>query len=266
MAIETLEKTIVMKTVSKSIIVLIVLSLSTSAQVKNNNQGGPKSGVLVPHTVPQSNQTEPLASSQASGQNQWSSGNGFWGPNSGSYGSVTFGYGNYYSANPYPNFGYYQNGYSIKKSTKQAIRNASYIINEAIAFNTWNEIYSPLLAKAIRHYNYAQQLYWWGNFNAALNHAERARYLAWYSLQYFQNSSCNNGFGDNMYGAPNPYSDPNNPYYKKIGPDESNPGAEESGHKKQAPINESIDTGLPTTEISDQNLIKNFDKSALKNE
>ena len=137
------------------------------------------------------------------------------------------------------------------------------IINQAIDIHNWNDIYSPLLAKAISHYNYARELYWWGNYQAAYNHAERAGYLAWYSLQYFQNPYYN---GDGL--QPNPYSDPYNPYYKSDktgGNNQSNNGGAEF-ERKAAPKQEEIDAKLPGSETKDKELIKSFDNSELKDE
>lgn len=275
-AIETVCKTNVMKTISKIALLVTVLSVSSNAQVKNYNlSGGPKPGVYVPRT-----QTDSPASQQgssngqaSSGDNQWGIANGGWAPGYGSYGNVTLGFGNNYGTpyygNPYLYNGYYGNNYSVKKASKYAIKGAGYMLGEAIGFNTWHDIYSPILAKAIRHYNYSRQLYWWGNYHVALNHAERARYLAWYSLKCFQNPNYYyGGYNGNGYNQPNPYSDPYNPYYKSrnAAPD-GNEGGDDSGFKKQElQKNESADNSLPKAEQDDKELIRSFDKSTLKDE
>lgn len=250
----------------------MVISLNFNAQVKNNYpSGGPKPGVYIPH-MPSNNQpTQPQAESNASnGQNQWVIANGSWGNGNGygngMYGAVSFGYGNNFYPYSGPGYNYYGNNYSLKHTAKRNIREAGYLLNEAVAFNTWHDVYSPILAKAIRHYHYARQLYSWRNYNAALNHAERAKYLAWYSLQYFQNPGYYyDGFNGNVYNQPNPYSDPYNPYYKNN--TNTNGGGNENGQKKiEAPKAESIDEGLPPSQINEKELIRTFDKSSVNDE
>lgn len=254
----TVNKTSKMKTMITISALLIAFSINTTAQVKVKPIN-PKTIDYVPRNGPPKNQ-EPVA------QNNQQQDNNHWGhspsyPNG--YVSLNFGYNSPYYGNPYPYNNYYGNGYSIKKQTRYSIRAASQMINQVVAFDNWNDTYSPLLAKAIRHYNYARQLYWWGNYHAAYNHAERARYLAWYSLQYFQNPNCNDGGG---YGQPNPYSDPYNPYYRS---DQTGSGNinEKSGYKTQEiPQNENVDAKLPGSEVNDKELIRTFDKSDLKDE
>ena len=248
-------KTNKMKAMTTITALLISLSINVTAQVKVK-PNNPKPIDYVPRNGPPKNQ-EPVAQNNQQANNHWGNGNGGWN-HGGSYGNITIGFGN-----PYPYNNYYGNGYSIKKQTRYSIRAASQIINQAVAFDSWNDTYSPLLAKAIRHYNYARQLYWWGNYHAAYNHAERARYLAWYSLQFFQNPNCNDGGG---YGQPNPYSDPYNPYYRS---DQTGGGNmnEKSGYKTQEmPQNESMDAKLPGSEVNDKELIRTFDKSEMKDE
>lgn len=247
----------------------MAIAINCNAQVKNYNPGGPKPGTYVPHINQASPSNQPANTGNVNGENQWVIGNGGWNNNGGSYGSITFGYGNTNYTNPYPQpyTGHYGNGYNIRREAKYAIRSAGHTINDAVGFHSWHDIYSPLLAKAIRHYNYSRQLYWWGNYSAALNHAERAKYLAWYSLQCFQNPGYyDNGCG-NGYNQPNPYSDPYNPYYKNANPNgtESQQGAE--GYRKpETGTNESIDNSLPAADVNDKELIRSFDKSSLKDE
>lgn len=122
-----------------------------------------------------------------------------------------FGYNNYGN-------NYYNNYYSSKRATRIALNRSANVIREALRFSNWNDTYSPWLAKAIRHQQFAKQQYFWGNYAAAINHSERAGFLAWNTLQYFNNGFVNNnGFNDN-FGYSNyqdPYQNPNNPYYKK---------------------------------------------------
>ncbi len=222
---------------------LLALSINVTAQVKVKN--------YAPRNQPK-NDPQPANNSQA---NHWGWGQG------GSYGNVTIGFGsypNYY----YNNYNSY-NGYSVKKAAKYSIRNAGRLINQAVAFDSWNDIYSPLLAKAIRHHNYSRQLYWWGNYAAAHNHSERAGYLAWYSLQYFQDPNCGGNYGGG-YNAPDPYSDPYNPYYRtdQAGGKNQNEGNRTPDISK----NENLDTKLPGSEVNDRELILSFDRSEFKDE
>ena len=261
-----------MKTISNITVVLVALVITSTAQVKvKGSNTGPKPGVFVPHTPPTNqavaNMPSGNGSGSANGTEHWGPPHG-WNNNNGAYASINIGFGNYPYGNPYPYNGYYVNGYSIKKSAKQTMRAASHIIGEAVGFTAWHDLYSPLLAKAIRHYNYSKQLYWWGNYHAAMNHAERARYLAWYSLQYFQNPNYNyDGYNGNGFNQPNPYSDPNNPYYKSGAP-QSDPSAKVASPEgsRVLPKEESIDSGLPAKEADDRVLIRTFDKSDLKDE
>ncbi len=243
-----------MKTTTTITTLLIALSINITAQVKNNHGSIP----YQPRNEPKNN---PAPQNNNQSVDHWGQGwnNGY--PQG--YVSLNFGYNSPQYYNQYNN--YNGNGYSIKKATRYSIRAAGQLINQAIAFDSWNDMYSPLLAKAIRHYNYSRELYWWGNYQAAYNHAERARYLAWYSLQYFQDPYYNNGGGV----QPNPYSDPYNPYYKS---DQSGGGNINSNNgggefdRKVAPKQEEIDAKLPDSDTKDKELIKSFDKSDLKDE
>lgn len=213
--------------------------------------------------------------------------------------SPGYGYGNYYG-----NYYYNQWGYSVKRSARYSLQMAGSIINDAVAFNDWNDTYSPILAKAIRHYNYARKLYYWGNYNAALNHAERARYLASYSFQYFQGGGFDDGFGYNYnnggygQGGQNPYGDPYDPYYNQVNPNSGNgnggmdediyddvqykqqgngvgnaipnngnPGNSNAQALKQAlPKDDAIDKQLPGSPEDDKLLIKSFKPNDVKDE
>lgn len=246
-----------MKTVTTIATVLIALGINVTAQVKMKERGvPPKQGTYVPRNTPQNN---PAPQNNNQSDERWGFGWGSgWGHPHGVV-SVNIGY------NPYPYNNYYANGYSLKKATKYSIKAAGKMINQAVAFDSWNDIYSPLLAKAIRHYNYSRELYWWGNYQAAYNHAERARYLAWYSLQYFQNPNYGPGYGGGY--EPNPYSDPYNPYYRTDQTGGKTQGGGNEGFKTGAvPASETIDQKLPGSEINDRELIRSFDKNELKDE
>jgi hypothetical protein len=224
-----------------------------------------KSGVYVPHTNPPKNQSPQNNPPKTYAYNN---NNGSkWG------GSVIIGWNNYpgYYGGPYYNNNYSYN--QLRKTARNSLRTAGAVIHDAVAFDIWNETYSPMLAKAIRHYNYARQLYRWKDFNGALNHAERARYLAWYSLQFFQGPAYNNYGYD--YDYPDPYGDPYNPYYKKPNPNPSagdnsgfkkvNPAGEQGGVEgnktaERMPKTDEIDKKLPGAERGDQELIKSFKK------
>lgn len=245
-----------MKTLIKIAVVLTMINTTLTAQVKSvYPKGGPKQGTVVPHNQATTN-NQPNANNEPN--DKWIHGN--WGPYG--YGSITIGFGNYPYGQPMPYYNNYNPYHSAKKAAKYSIRAAGHMIGEAVSFNTWHDIYSPLLAKAIRHYNFARQQYWWGNYSAAYNHAERANYLAWYSLQYFQSpGDYYDGYNGSGYNQPNPYSDPYNPYYKQ-----GQPNTAQGERKAEVPKDESIDTSLPQETVNDKELIRTFDKSDLKDE
>ena len=250
-------KTTNMKTIKQFSVLLIALSINLTAQVKN-----PKQGTYVPRNEPKNN---PAPQNNNQNQERW--GNGWNNSYPQGYVSLNFGYNSPNYGHPYNHNNYYNNGYSAKKASRYSIRAAGQLINQVIAFDNWNDTYSPLLAKAIRHYNYARELYWWGNYQAAHNHAERAKYLAWYSLQYFQNPGCDNGY-DNGYNPPNPYSDPYNPNYRTGNMEDVGQKGNSSKQYEtpEASKTEELDTKLPGSDTNDKELIRSFDKSELKDE
>jgi len=252
-----------MKTTTTIAALLIAFSINVSAQVKIKPRE-PDPVLLETRTGPKNNPS-PLNNNQ-SGEH-WGHGSGWcWGGGNNNCGpNITIGFGGPYYGNAFCYNQNYYNGYSAKKAARYSIRSAGNLINQTIAFDTWNDVYSPLLAKAIRHYNYAREQYWWGNYPAAYNHAERAGYLAWYSLQYFQDPYSNYG----GYVQPNPYSDPYNPYYRSNqagGSDQGQNGGQ--GYKKgEVPNNnEGIDKQLPGSNKDDKELIRTFDKTEIKEE
>lgn len=239
---------------------------------------------------------------QGNNQNQNSGSNSTW--NSGSTNSnteskrgghvnININGGGYYGGGYYGNNGYnnynnyntyygYNSGYNIKKAARNSLHQSAGFIGQALQFTEWNDIYSPWLAKAIRHQQYARDLYFWGDYAGALNHAERAGFLAWNTLTYF-----NGGYGNNNYGGgsyPNPYGDPNNPYYRQNNsgnqpsvddvPADGNYGYSERKSSDQNPTNNGtynentaakpsqkmeaikIDETLPSNKVSDRELLK----------
>jgi hypothetical protein len=188
-----------------TIIFAVVITLNSNAQNGPRDSRGQNSNQ-------NSNQQQGSSSNEKhrhhSGGNGWNSWGGGMSVNIGNSGGCN-NYGNY------GNYGYgYNNYYSVKKAARQSLRNSAQVIGNALQFSDWNDTYSPWLAKAIRHQQYAKQLYFWGDYAGALNHAERAGFLAWNTLNYF-NSYGNDydGYGNNSYQ--DPYQDPNNPYYRK---------------------------------------------------
>ncbi|MES2514559.1 MAG: hypothetical protein V4580_10465 [Bacteroidota bacterium] len=214
-----------MKTSIKTLttICTVIISLSITAQRNHNGQ-----------TQPQ-NQPKPVASTSQNDKHH--------GPNWG--GNVNIHIGNGYP-NSYSNnygYGYYNNSYySVKKAARNSIRQSANVIGQALQFSDWNDTYSPWLAKAIRHQQYAKQLYFWGDYAGALNHAERAGFLAWNTLSYF-----NDPYGYNNNAYPDPYSDPNNPYYRQSSPNSvtpSNSGSDDDyGYRKASPDKTADDNG-----------------------
>lgn len=190
-----------MKTSIKTLttICTVIISLNVSAQ-RNHNGNQPQS-----NNQPGGNNQNDKHITASNNRH----GGGHWGGNI----SVYFGgYPNYYGNNYY---GYgYNNNYSVKRAARNSIRQSANVISQALNYSEWNDTYSPWLAKAIRHQQYAKQLYFWGDYAGALNHAERAGFLAWNTLSYFNNSyGYDDGFAGDGYQ--NPYSDPNNPYYRQ---------------------------------------------------
>ncbi len=206
--------------------------------------------------------------------------------NGGGYYGGGYYYGNGYSNYNNPNSYYgYNSGYNMKRAARNSIHQSAGFIGQALQFTGWNDIYSPWLAKAIRHQQYARDLYFWGDYAGALNHAERAGFLAWNTLTYFNGGY---GYGNNNYGGgsyPNPYGDPNNPYYRQNNsgsqpsmentPSDNNYGYSERKSSSQNPSDNGtyndpnagaksaqkveaskIDESLPQNKASDRELLK----------
>jgi len=140
--------------------------------------------------------------------------------------------GGYYAQQNYGQYNRYNNIY--RRNVRMEINQSAAVIERAMAFSSWNDIYSPMLAKAIRHQQYAQQLYYWGDYAAAQNHAERAGFLANYALYYLQEPGYANGPGSAPNTYPDPYGDPHNPYYRQANP--GNGGPLGQGKQQAAPF------------------------------
>jgi hypothetical protein len=247
-----------MKTSIKTLttICAVVISLSVTAQKRSRGNEVQQ---------PQQPQTQP--NTDATDRHVWASNNNHGGSNVNIHigGSNPNYYGNNYG---------YNNYYNVKKAAINSLHQSASVIGQALQFSDWNDIYSPWLAKAIRHQQYAKQLYFWGDYAGALNHAERAGFLAWNTLSYFNNGYNNNGYGQNNY--PNPYSDPNNPYYRQSNPNTTtlpSTTEDEYGYRKTNPDNSSLkknettvpsenvrktelDGTLPQSKLSDKELLK----------
>lgn len=248
----------------------VIISLSLSAQ-RNHNGNQPQANNQTAST--QNNTSNDNRGGSSNNTNNRGGGN-----NLGSRVSIHIGgWPNNY--NNYPTYGYgynnYNSYYSIKKASKNSIRQSANIISQALNYSDWNDTYSPWLAKAIRHQQYAKQLYFWGDYAGALNHAERAGFLAWNTLSYFNGSNGNNNY-------PNPYSDPNNPYYRQTNPNSTtqpNTSSDEDyGYRKgstektqentdanrreanaenaQKTMKPELDNALPQSKLSDRELLK----------
>lgn len=272
-----------MKTSTKTLLaVFTVIGLSLSAQPRNGGND-PRQG---------------NSQNQNSGpENTWASGNSNTDSKRGGHVNININGGGYYGGGYYyGNNGYnhynnynsyygYNSGYNMKRAARNSIHQSAGFIGQALQFTGWNDIYSPWLAKAIRHQQYARDLYFWGDYAGALNHAERAGFLAWNTLTYF-NGACgygnNNNYGGGSY--PNPYGDPNNPYYRQNNsgnqpssdevPYDSNGGYSERKSNSQDPGNtgtynentgmkpaqkmeaNKIDETLPQMKVSDRELLK----------
>ena len=247
-----------MKTSIKTLttICAVVISLSTTAQPRGHGNGN-------------GNQNK---------NNQRFGGSNWGGPhinvNIGTY--PNYGGGYYYGNN-------YGNYYNFKKAARYSIRKSAQVIGQALNFSDWNDMYSPWLAKAIRHQQYAKQLYFWCDYAGAMNHAERAGFLAYNTLNYFNGYyGYDDGFGGGYNNYADPYSDPNNPYYRKGNPqgssenvssgdegnDDSDFGYRKSnngttsteGEKKmnseKKMVPEKIDNSLPQSKMNDKELLK----------
>ncbi|MES2565218.1 MAG: hypothetical protein V4565_00015 [Bacteroidota bacterium] len=254
-----------MKTSIKTLttICTVIMGLSMAAQRSRNG-------------TQLQNQNQPSQNNnQGDKRHGWAS-NNHHGPNWG--GNVTIQIGG--NPNPYYNNYGYGNGYNyynVRKAARNSVRQSANIIMQALQFTEWNDIYSPWLAKAIRHQQYAKQLYFWGDYAGALNHAERAGFLAWNTLDYF-----NNPYTYNNNSYPDPYSNPNNPYYRQSSPN-SSPQSDEynnedygyrKGSTDKAPENSDaskrqgnigntkreakpeLERDLPQSNISDKELLK----------
>ncbi len=227
-----------MKTSLKTLsAILIVISLNATAQKRSRG-----------NEIQQPQQPQAQTNTNEADRHVWAA-NNHGGPNVSihigggysNYGSIYYGYNNYNN-----------NYYNVRNAARNSLRQSANVIGQALQFSEWNDIYSPWLAKAIQHQQYAKQLYFWGDYAGALNHAERAGFLAWNTLSY-----CNNGYnsnGQNTY--PNPYSDPNNPYYRQSDPNATTQPNNNDGYsyRKVTPENSSLKKGETTN--SDGNLKK----------
>jgi hypothetical protein len=258
-----------MKTTSKIIatVTIAFMWLNSSAQRSHNGTQHQ------PNNQPQSKQNN----NQNGKHHGWGS-NNHHGPHWG--GNVVVHVGG--PPNPYyNNYGYgygYNNYYNVKKAARNSIRQSASIIRQALQFSDWNDIYSPWLAKAIRHQQYAKQLYFWGDYTGALNHAERAGFLSWNTLDYF-----NNPYSYNNNAYPDPYGNPNNPYYRQSNPNTQSgqSGDEDLGYRKgnteksigsiaESKDSNSFDTqrkaapeleqALPQSKMSDKELLRTSPK------
>lgn len=255
-----------MKTSIKTIttICAVLISLSTIAQHKTRGN----------EPQPQQNNNN---NNNQSNKHLWATNNHHGYGNSGGHVTVQIGgYPNYYGHN----YGYGYNNYSynsIKKTARNSIRQSANVIGQALQFSDWNDLYSPWLAKAIRHQQYAKQLYFWGDYAGALNHSERAGFLAWNSLSNFNNSY---GYGLSGNNYPNPYSDPNNPYYRQNNsetqPNSTSSNDDDFGYRKNSSETSSenernmkretqpvqkmekteLDGSLPQSKLNDKELLK----------
>ncbi len=251
-----------MKTSIKTLTTICAVVISLSANAQKRSRG---------NEVQQPQQPQTQTNTDANDRHVWASNNNHGGPNVSVHiggGYSNYG-GNYYGYNNYNN-----NYYNVKKAARNSLHQSVNLIGQALQFSDWNDIYSPWLAKAIRHQQYAKQLYFWGDYAGALNHAERAGFLAWNTLSYFNHGFNNNGYGQNNY--PNPYSDPNNPYYRQSNPKtttQPNTDEEEYGYRKTNSDNNSLkkdettapaeslrktelDGTLPQSKLSDKELLK----------
>jgi hypothetical protein len=207
-----------MKTSIKTLttICTVIISLSLTAQ-RNHNGGNNQASQP---SQPQSTQQPTQNNNQSDNQNDkhsWANNNNHH-PNWGGSVNIHIGsFPNTYGNNYGSGYSYNNNYYSVKKAARNSLRQSANVIGQALQFSDWNDTYSPWLAKAIRHQQYAKQLYFWGDYSGALNHAERAGFLAWNTLSYF-----NNPYGYNNNAYPDPYSDPNNPYYRQNNANDAN--------------------------------------------
>jgi hypothetical protein len=265
-----------MKTSAKIITTICTVIISLNVTAQRNHNGGNNSAQQP--TQPQHN-PKPTQNNNQNDKHGWSSNNHH--PNWGGSVNIHIGgfpaiYPNYYGNN----YGYNNNYYNVKKAARNSIRQSANVIGQALQFSDWNDTYSPWLAKAIRHQQYAKQLYFWGDYAGALNHAERAGFLAWNTLSYFNNGfGYNNDFNGGNY--PNPYGDPNNPYYRQSDPNsasQQNSNSDEdfgyrknntekttdnsNNSKRQAPTSTQkmekveLDNTLPQSKLNDKELLK----------
>ena len=234
-----------MKTSIKILTTICTVIISLSLTAQRNHNGGSKQ-------PPQQNNPQP---GQNNNQNNHHNDNHVWSSNQhhggGNWGGFTLQIGSYPNNYGY-NYGYNNNFYNIKKAARNSIRQSAQVIRQALQFSDWNDTYSPWLAKAIRHQQYAKQLYFWGDYAGALNHAERAGFLADNTLSYFNNSF---GYDDGFAGGnqPNPYSDPNNPYYRQNNSNNTtqpNTSSDEDfGYRKGSPDKTTENSGTTKKEV-----------------
>ncbi len=260
-------------------ILSLVLVLNVSAQHRSRGNENQQSNQNSQNQQPSQVQTQHQSYDTRWGHGHHYSWNNWGGGVTVQIGSPpNYGYNNYYGNNYYSSYNNgYNSNYSIKHAARNSLRNASQVIGNALQFSDWNDTYSPWLAKAIRHQQYAKQLYFWGDYAGALNHAERAGFLAWNTLNYFNNGYSyneNNGYGGNDMNQ-DPYQDPNNPYYRKGNTQSTSQGSsteDDYSYQRKAEtttnnnnvksnsigniLKSDVDDKLPASKMSDQELLK----------
>ncbi|MCD6019984.1 MAG: hypothetical protein K0S53_3105 [Bacteroidetes bacterium] len=223
-----------MKTSIKIIAAVTLAIMCLNANAQRSHNGTQNQPNHQPQTAQNNNQT---------GKHHGWASNNHHGPNWGGNVIVHIG------GHPHPYYNNYSNGYgynnyyNVKKASRNSIRQSANIIGQALQFSDWNDTYSPWLAKAIRHQQYAKQLYFWGDYAGALNHAERAGFLAWNTLDYF-----NNPYSYNNNNYPDPYSNPNNPYYRKNNSNPQPEGSDDNYGYRKGTTNSSTESASDSKE------------------
>lgn len=183
-------------------------------------------------------------------------------PNYGYYGNG--GYNNYYGG------GFNNYGFNYRKAARKRIRNTGYILFNSIQQANWEGMYNPVLSSAVQHQQYARFLYNNGNYIGAIHHTDRARYLAWQSLNFNYGSINGQGYNDwdddDMYGGNYNGGGNGNGYYNEDGYKKSGTGPGGSDVSKQKPGTASDPPAkTPSNEELDEKVNqKNYTKEELK--
>ncbi|MEQ1733208.1 MAG: hypothetical protein ABL940_06015 [Bacteroidia bacterium] len=229
--------------VAINVVLLTAITNTTMAQrYYNNNQNNNNAG----HSQNSSNNN--YHNNGNNDNHQYQGSYGVYNGGTNSY--PTYNGGGVYTNYPIVNINLGNNPWYYKNEAKNVLRASKYSINQAQNISYYNANYTPLLALAMRHHQYAKQLYYRANYAAAINHAQRANGLAqdaMYELTaYNYNDNWNNNDDDGF--RKNNTSNANTTQQRAVAPAATTPQAKPIQYT-------SLDNELPASTITDNDRV-----------